>query len=80
MIPFICLIFLISMAALGVSGYHALLAQEEYYHPDKHGERPGFFVGRGARLLLGDDNPTVSKEWHRSLLRRPSRACRSRRW
>ncbi|MDC0935061.1 relaxase domain-containing protein [Pirellulales bacterium] len=61
-------IAMISMAALGVSGYHALVAQQDYFNANQPGERPGFFVGRGFRLLGGDD-PTVSAPWHRSLLR-----------
>ena len=32
---------IVSIGALGFTTYHTRLAQEEYYNPDRHGERPG---------------------------------------
>lgn len=58
---------MLSIAALGATDYHVRLAQEEYYDPQKSGERPGVFIGPGAELL--GLRGTVSKEQFKSLMR-----------
>jgi len=58
---------MLSIAALGATNYHVRLAQEEYYDPQRAGERLGFFLGRGAELL--GLQGTVSKDQFKSLMR-----------
>ena len=59
---------MLSIAALGATDYHVRLAQEEYYSPQKSGERAGVFIGTGANELLGLRG-NVSREQFRYLMR-----------
>lgn len=58
---------IVTIGALGFTTYHTRLAQEEYYNPNKHGERPGQFIGAGAERL--DLHGTVSQDQFKSLMR-----------
>ena len=60
------LVMIVSIGSLGVTIYHVLLAQQEYYDPSITGERPGQFIGEGAeRLGL---RGTVTQDQFKSLL------------
>lgn len=58
---------IVSIGGLGLTTYHTRLAQEEYYNPDRHGARPGQYIGKAAELL--NLAGTVTQDAFKALLR-----------
>ena len=61
---------IVSIGALGFTTYHTRLAQEEYYSPDKYGERPGQFVGQGAQPVHAPESSKAGRPAGNSLISR----------